>query len=96
MRLDFAAPSEAAFMLDFASEPEPRSIAVGLDGVYRPSRGGRPVLARGGWQDPSTFVIDYDEGPGLAHYTFRFKFEGSTVAVDIVGVGTFTARMRED
>jgi CubicO group peptidase (beta-lactamase class C family) len=47
LRLDFDDSAEAAFQLEFAHEPGPRVAVVGLDGIFRPSRAGRPVFARG-------------------------------------------------
>jgi CubicO group peptidase (beta-lactamase class C family) len=94
LRLDFDAgvhQAEATFMLDLASEQSPRIIGVGLDGVYRPSRSGRPVVARGSWADASTFVIDYNEGPGLAAYAMRIRFDGDRVHFEILGLGSFEA-----
>ncbi len=76
LRLDFDEPAEAIFQLEVANEPSQRVAVVGLDGVYRPSRAGRPILARGAWEDEQTFVIDYDEGPGLSFYRFRLRFDG--------------------
>jgi CubicO group peptidase (beta-lactamase class C family) len=74
VRLDFESQDAAVFVLKLAYEPEARVIGVGLDGLYRTSTVGRPILARGGWQEDGTFSIDYNEGPGLAVYTMRFRF----------------------
>jgi CubicO group peptidase (beta-lactamase class C family) len=78
-RLDFDQSAEAVFQLEVANESEPRVTAVGLDGVYRSSRVGRPIIARGVWENEQTFVIDYDEGPGISYYTFRLYFDGDKV-----------------
>jgi hypothetical protein len=88
-RLDFDNPAEATLNLQAANEPNPREIVVGLDGVYRPSRAGRPILARGGWKDGNTFVIEYNEGPGLASYNFRIRIQGDKVLFEIPGLGTY-------
>ena len=96
LRLDFDAAvdqAEATFVLDLASEQIPRIVGVGLDGVYRPSRGGRPVVARGSWADASTFVVDYSEGPGLAAYMLRMRFEGDRMHFEVPGLGSFEARV---
>jgi hypothetical protein len=90
--LNFDRPAEATFHLQAANEPSPRQIIVGLDGVYRPSRGGRPILARGAWKDGNTFVIDYNEGPGLASYNFRIRFQGDKALFEIPGLGTYVAK----
>lgn len=64
----------------------PRVIGVGLDGVYRPRHAGRPIIARGVWADAQTFVIDYNEGPGLATYTLRLHFDGDEVIFEAAGL----------
>jgi hypothetical protein len=94
IRLDFDDPQgvEAIFQLQVASEPNPRVIGVGLDGIYRASHSGRPILARGSWTDAQTFVIDYNEGPGFAAFTFYLHFDGDTVVLKAPGLGSFTGR----
>jgi hypothetical protein len=85
LRLEFpaATPAEAVLMLDLDTESGPRLAGVGLDGTYRPSHGGRPVLARGSWADDQTFVIEYDEGPGLSFYWMRLRFDGEEVELEL-------------
>jgi hypothetical protein len=80
-RLDFDDPkgAEAVFQLEVANEPGARVVGVGLDGVFRASHAGRPIVARGKWTDEKTFVIDYNEGPGLSSYMFRLEFDGDQV-----------------
>jgi hypothetical protein len=90
-RLDFADSAEAILHLQALNEPTPRVIGIGLDGVYRSSHSGRPIIARGTWADAATFVIDYNEGPGLAAYTFHLHFDGDQVFFEIPGVGDFVA-----
>lgn len=93
IRLDFDEPqgAEAIFQLELANEPGPRVVGVGLDGVYRSSHSGRPIIARGHWSDAQTFVIDYNEGPGFAAYTFRLQFEGDKLVFEVPGLGRFEA-----
>ncbi len=91
VRLDFDQSTEAIIQLKVANEPGPRMIGVGLDGVYRSSRAGRPIIARGSWSDAQTFSIDYNEGPGLAAYTFRLRFDGDKLVLEISGLGHFEA-----
>jgi hypothetical protein len=91
-RLDFSDPAEAVLHLQAVNEPGPRIIGIGLDGVYRSSHSGRPILARGSWADAATLVIDYNEGPGLAAYTFRLHFDGDQVFFEVPGVGDFIAK----
>lgn len=96
LRLDFDTAghqAEATFTLDLVSEQSPRITGVGLDGVYRPSRSGRPIIARGSWADTSTFVVDYNEGPGLATYMLRMLFDGDRVHFEVPGLGSFEARV---
>ncbi len=92
LRLDFDDSAEAIFQLEVANEPGPRVIGVGLDGVYRSSHTGRPIIARGYWADGSTFVVDYNEGPGLAAYTMRMRFDGNRMLFEIPGLGSFESR----
>jgi CubicO group peptidase (beta-lactamase class C family) len=94
VRLDFDDPTEAILRLDLASELGPRVDRVGLDGVFRPSLEGRPIVARGAWEDPRTFVIEVDEGPGINAYDLRLRFHGRSVRLDVLGtsvVGRETA-----
>jgi hypothetical protein len=95
LRLDFDEPSTAILRLDLASEGAPRVDLVGLDGVFRPSLGGRPIVARGAWEDPRTFVIEIDEGPGLNGYDFVIRFEGRAIRIEVLGAileGSMEAR----
>ncbi|HSL44020.1 MAG TPA: serine hydrolase [Anaerolineales bacterium] len=78
-RLDFDNSAEAIFQFELANEPGQRVLGIGLDGVYRHSYSGRPVIARGFWEDEKTFVMDYDEGPGITFYRFRLHFDGDGV-----------------
>ena len=89
--LDLNDSAEAVLHLQAVNELEPRVIGIGLDGVYRSSHSGRPIIARGTWADEATFVIDYNEGPGLAAYTFHLHFDGDQVFFDIPGLGDFIA-----
>jgi len=87
VRLDFDDPTgaEAIFRLELADEPGARVVGIGLDGVYRHSHSGRPVIARGRWIDEKIFEMDYNEGPGLSIYRFRLHFDGDKVI--LVGPG---------
>jgi hypothetical protein len=51
------------------------------------------VVARGSWADASTFVVDYNEGPGLAAYMLWMRFEGDRVHFEVPGLGSFEARV---
>lgn len=83
IKLDFPAPDMAIFTMDLGLEKEPRVTQVGLDGIYRNSLSGRPVIAKGGWQEDGSFVIDYNEGPGLSVYSIHLRFTGDQVEFDI-------------
>jgi hypothetical protein len=95
LRLDFDDPTgaEAIFQLEVAHEPGPRVTGVGLDGVYRLSHAGRPVIARGSWTDEQTFVMDYNEGPGNSIYKFRLRIDGHKMILDAPGLGSFEAQI---
>jgi CubicO group peptidase (beta-lactamase class C family) len=95
LRLDFDTSPEAVFTLELASEQSPRVVGVGLDGVYRPSRGGRPAMARGSWIDEATFEVDYSEGPGLVALTLRMHFDGNRVLFEVVGLGNFEGTLKQ-
>jgi CubicO group peptidase (beta-lactamase class C family) len=84
MRLDFEDPKggEATFELAVKNEPGQRVGVVGLDGLYRSSREGRPILARGSWTDEQTFVMDYNEGPGISLYRFRLHFDDNSMLLE--------------
>jgi hypothetical protein len=85
MRLDFDSSAEAVLTFDVAYEGE-RISGIGLDGRYRPSRAGRPVLARGEWADADTFVVAYSEGPGLNNYRMILTFEDRGLMLDFEGL----------
>ncbi|HEX9121895.1 MAG TPA: serine hydrolase [Actinomycetota bacterium] len=85
LRVDFDDPAEAVFRLDIASEASPRVDRVGLDGVFRPSLEGRPIVARGHWDGPRTFVVGVDEGPGFHSYDLRLRFDGPAIRLEVLG-----------
>jgi len=95
LRLDFDDTAEAILRLEFAGEPSARVVGVGLDGVYRSSYGGRPAVARGSWVDASTFVVDYNEGPGLATYTLRMHFDGNRMLFEVLGLGSVEGTLEQ-
>ena len=92
--LDLEDPAEAVFTLDVVNEPYPRVSGVGLDGILRKSRAGRPVLARGEWWDAHTFAIEYYEGPGISYlkFVFHFKEDGGLI-LDLAGIAKCEGRM---
>jgi CubicO group peptidase (beta-lactamase class C family) len=86
LRLDFDDPAEATLRLNVASELVPRVDRIGLDGVFRSSIEGRPIVTRGHWQGRRTFVIECDEGPGIASYEMRLTFKGRLLRLEVKGV----------
>jgi CubicO group peptidase (beta-lactamase class C family) len=85
VRLDFESPTEAVATVEITSERDVRVDRVGLDGVVRPSEGGRPILATGRWADDRTFEMDVEEGPGFHVYQLRLRFEGDSVELGVLG-----------
>jgi len=86
LRFDFTGQAEATMTLDFVREAEVRVSGIGLDGRYRPSTAGRPLVARGAWIDAATFELQIDEGPGIAPYRVRLTFSGDTVRLEGISV----------
>ncbi|MCL5428609.1 MAG: beta-lactamase family protein [Chloroflexi bacterium] len=89
--LTFDEPNQMQFELKVAYEPEPRLDMAGLDGLYRDSVNGRIVKARAEWVDEQTFIIEYNEGPGLDLMFLWMRFEEDQVRLEIAGqnwVGT--------
>jgi hypothetical protein len=85
VRVDFDDPAEAILRLDLAAEAGPRIDRVGMDGVFRSSLAGRPIVARGRWDGPRAFVIEVDEGPGFHRYDIRLRFQGPAVRLEVLG-----------
>lgn len=85
LRLDLDDPNEAILRLDVASEARPRVDRIGLDGGFRPSIEGRPLVARGHWEDERTFVLEFDTGPGISSYEVRARFQGNRLRVELLG-----------
>jgi hypothetical protein len=87
LRVDWSdGMAEAIVVLDAMNESPVREMLVGLDGLWRMSRAGRPIAARGGWLDERTFSIEVDEGPGIARYTLRIVVEADRVLLEVRGV----------
>lgn len=83
--LTFQEPDVTQLELKLTTEGEARVDLVGLDGLYRDSLSGRIVKARGDWADEQTFVIEYNEGPGLDLLTLKLHFEGNQVQLEFAG-----------
>jgi len=90
--LDFDDSAVATLRLDL-SDPSPVVARVGLDGVYRPSVGGRPCIAKGAWADGQTFKLDYNEGPGISYHKLVMSFDGDRLTFEIVGLGSLEGKL---
>jgi CubicO group peptidase (beta-lactamase class C family) len=88
--ITFLDSGEAQLEFSVENEGGKRVSLVGLDGLFRPSLVGKPALARGEWVDEQTFVIEYNEGPGLNLLTFRVRYDGDQITIDIPGLGTLS------
>ncbi len=95
MRLEFDGSAAATFHAVESNEESPRIVSVGLDGLFRSSRGGRPILARGQWEDAATFFLEINEGPGLGGYSVRARFAGDQVTLELPGQDSLVGRMTE-
>ena len=82
-RVDFPGGAEASMTIEDPTGTATRP--VGLDGIYRWSRGvdGVRYGATGQWTDPSTFVIDYNTIGDIRAYTITARFEGDRVALAV-------------
>jgi CubicO group peptidase (beta-lactamase class C family) len=89
--LAFVKSDEAQLDLKVVYESEPRLNMVGLDGLYRKSLQGPPIMARGEWVDNQTFSIQYNTGPSLV--TVQMRFEQDQLHMEISGFGSFIATM---
>jgi hypothetical protein len=96
VQLDFDESAEALLTMEYMDESEKRVDRVGLDGQYRPSRVGRPVLAGGRWEDDHTFVIDYNEGPGINLFTLRIRFADGRIQFELPGGQTIEGTLAQD
>jgi hypothetical protein len=80
--IDFDIEKEAMLQLD--GEDGLIIAVVGLDGLWRPSISGYPVLMRGKWDDGSTLILEYNGGPDLDYSKLKFNFENSKVKVEVL------------
>lgn len=83
-RLEFNDSAEAGMQITFSNDTPPRSGKIGLDAVYRMSPGkyNLPVGQRGYWDDPYTFVLEYDEVANREAYDLRMRFEDKRVMIE--------------
>ena len=84
VRFEFNDSATATGYLTLADRTQPQRWPIGLDGVYRMSKGeyGAPQGLRGYWADAQTFVFEYAGITNNDHITFRMRFEGDRVVVD--------------
>jgi len=94
IRLDFDDSAVATLRLDL-SDPSTVVAMVGLDGVYRPSIGGRPCIAKGAWTDDQTFKVDYNEGPGISYHKVAIRFDDDRLTFEIVGLGSLAGKLAQ-
>jgi CubicO group peptidase (beta-lactamase class C family) len=83
---DFVNEKEAILKLKILSEPIPRNIVVGIDGLWKPSVSGKAAVSRGHWEDSDTFIWEYSEGPGLNNYKLKLNFTNDKVDIEVEGL----------
>jgi len=84
LSFDFNNEKEAMLQLKIETESIPRRGSVGLDGSWRPGISGLPAISRGYWEDDKTFILEYNEGPGLKNYHLKLYFENNKVILKIL------------
>jgi len=84
VRFEFNDSDTATGYLTLADSTQPQRLPIGLDGVYRMSKGeyGSPQGLRGSWTDAQTFVFEYAGITNNDHWGFRMRFQGDRVVVD--------------
>jgi CubicO group peptidase (beta-lactamase class C family) len=82
-RLAFDGSSTAVMSLAFNGDAQLHTWPVGLDGVYRMSRGtyDAPQGVRGRWVDDRTFEFEYAGITNNDHWVHRMRFEGTRVTM---------------
>jgi len=84
LAVNFDNVEEAMFELKIKSELLPRSIVIGLDGLWKSSVSGKAAVSRGYWKDEKNFIWEYSEGPGLNNYSFKLYFENNKVSFEVL------------
>jgi len=82
--LNIVFSNEKEAMLQLDGEDGQIKAVVGLDGLWRSSISGYPVLMRANWEDPDTLIIEYNGGPDLDYSKLRFSFENNIVKVEVL------------
>jgi CubicO group peptidase (beta-lactamase class C family) len=97
VRLDFDDPSQASFQITFADGSQSPNGAVGLDGLYRLTRGMNldrayhvfvdfkdlSVGLRGRWTDAQTFELEYDTLVNYYFYRLQLRFDGERLSLSM-------------
>lgn len=83
LRIHFNDSAEAVMHIKLADSRVPRQWPIGLDGVYRMTKGeyDHPLGLRGYWSDAQTFVFEYAGITSNDHYTLRVRFESNRVVI---------------
>lgn len=81
--LEFDGSADAVLHIKLAGG-KLESLPMGLDGVYRMSRGeyDLPQGLRGSWTNVNTFVFEYDNIANNDHTIIRMRFKGSLVEME--------------
>ncbi len=84
LRFEFNDSATATAYITLVGSPQPQRLPIGLDGVYRMSKGeyGSPQGLRGYWADAQTFVFEYAGITNNDHFRFRMRFQGDRVIVE--------------
>ncbi len=84
LRIEFNDSSTAAAYVTVAGSPQAQRLPIGLDGVYRMSKGeyGSPQGLRGYWAAAQTFVFEYAGITNNDHFRFRMRFQDDRVIVE--------------
>jgi CubicO group peptidase (beta-lactamase class C family) len=83
---DFTNEKEAMLQLKIANESLPRSIIVGLDGLWKTSVSGKAAVSRGHWDNSDNFIWEYSEGPGLNNYNLKLSFKNDKINIEVEGL----------
>ena len=87
INFDFNNKTEAMLKLD--GEDGQITAIIGLDGLWRSSISGYPVLMRGSWENENTFVIEYNGGPDLDYLKLKFNFENKIIKAEVLAPAAY-------
>ncbi|MHB1347340.1 MAG: serine hydrolase domain-containing protein [Candidatus Humimicrobiaceae bacterium] len=80
--IDFSNEKDAVIKLD--GEDGQIIAGIGLDGLWRSSISGYPVVMRGNWENDNTFIVEYNGGPDLDYSKLKFNFINNKVKVEVL------------